>query len=76
MLLSQLYQKQNHRAWAGDSDGLSIALAIVVVLLNLIMPQVAQSVLNQPPTWQTYLTSLNSLVQTLSADLDWRRGPG
>ena len=43
-----------------------IALAIVVVLLNLIIPQVAQSVVDLATNMQTYLTSLNSLVQTLS----------
>lgn len=37
-----------------------------MVLLNLIIPQVAQSVVDLATNMQTYLTSLNSLVQTLS----------
>ena len=66
VLLSESSTKAEAPAWAGDSDVYLIALAIVVVLLNLIIPQVAQSVVDLATNMQTYLTSLNSLVQTLS----------
>ena len=59
-----LYQK--HRRGLAILTVYLIALAIVVVLLNLIIPQVAQSVVDLATNMQTYLTSLNSLVQTLS----------
>ena len=62
----KLYQKQKHRRGLAILTVYLIALAIVVVLLNLIIPQVAQSVVDLATNMQTYLTSLNSLVQTLS----------
>ena len=62
----KLYQKQKHRHGLAILTVYLIALAIVVVLLNLIIPQVAQSVVDLATNMQTYLTSLNSLVQTLS----------
>lgn len=62
----KLYQKQKHRRGLAILTVYLIAMAIVVVLLNLIIPQVAQSVVDLATNMQTYLTSLNSLVQTLS----------
>ena len=59
----KLYQKQKHRRGLAILTVYLIALAIVVVL---IIPQVAQSVVDLATNMQTYLTSLNSLVQTLS----------
>ena len=59
----KLYQKQKHRRGLAILTVYLIALAIVVVLLNLIIPQVAQSVVDLATNMQT---SLNSLVQTLS----------
>ena len=59
----KLYQKQKHRRGLAILTVYLIAMAIVVVLLNLIIPQVAQSVVDLATNMQT---SLNSLVQTLS----------
>ena len=56
----KLYQKQKHRRGLAILTVYLIALAIVVVLLNLIIPQVAQSVVDLATNMQTYL------VQTLS----------
>ena len=53
----KLYQKQKHRRGLAILTVYLIALAIVVVLLNLIIPQVAQSVVDLATNMQTYLTS-------------------
>ena len=52
----KLYQKQKHRRGLAILTVYLIALAIVVVLLNLIIPQVAQSVVDLATNMQTYLT--------------------
>lgn len=58
----KFYQKQKYRHGLVTLTAYLIALAIVMVLLNLIIPQVTQSVVDLVTNMQTYLASLNGLV--------------
>lgn len=62
----KVYKKRKYRRVLSILTVYLIALAVVVVLLNLILPQVVQSVVDLAGNMQTYLGSLDTLVQQLS----------
>ena len=61
-----LYRNLRYRRGLSIVTVYLLGVAILSILLNLIIPQVVQSITDLMVNMQTYLTSLNSLVQTLS----------
>ncbi|WP_130868215.1 AI-2E family transporter [Intestinimonas massiliensis (ex Afouda et al. 2020)] len=61
----KLYKNNKHKRVLAITTVYLLALAVVVILLNLIIPQVVQSITDLASNMQTYLTSLDILVKNL-----------
>lgn len=66
----RVFKRYKHRRGLSILTVYLLALAIVVILLNLIIPQVAQSVIDLATNMQGYLNSLDKLVQELIVQFD------
>lgn len=62
----KVYYKQRYKRGLSILTVYLLALAVVVILLNLVIPQVMQSVMDLAGNMQTYLNSLDALVQNAS----------
>lgn len=62
----KLYKNSKYRRVLAITTVYLLALAVVVILLNLIIPQVVQSITDLAANMQTYLNSLDALVGDLS----------
>ena len=62
----KLYHKNKHKRVLAITTVYLLALAVVVILLNLIIPQVVQSITDLASNMQTYLTSLDNFVKGLT----------
>ena len=62
----KLYKNNKYRRVLAITTVYLLALAVVVILLNLIIPQVVQSITDLAANMQTYLNSLDTLVNDLS----------
>lgn len=62
----RLYKNSKYRRVLAITTVYLLALAVVVILLNLIIPQVVQSITDLAANMQTYLNSLDALVGDLS----------
>ena len=62
----KLYKNNKYRRVLAITTVYLLALAVVVILLNLIIPQVVQSITDLAANMQTYLTSLDTLVKDLT----------
>lgn len=62
----KLYKNSKYRRVLAITTVYLLALAVVVILLNLIIPQVVQSITDLAANMQTYLNSLDTLVGDLS----------
>lgn len=62
----KLYKNRKYRRVLAITTVYLLALAVVVILLNLIIPQVVQSITDLAANMQTYLNSLDTLVNDLS----------
>lgn len=62
----RLYKNSKYRRVLAITTVYLLALAVVVILLNLIIPQVVQSITDLAANMQTYLNSLDTLVGDLS----------
>lgn len=62
----KLYKNIKYRRVLAITTVYLLALAVVVILLNLIIPQVVQSITDLATNMQTYLNSLDTLVGDLS----------
>lgn len=62
----KVYRKQRYKRGLSILTVYLLALAVVVILLNLVIPQVVQSVMDLAGNMQTYLNSLDALVQDAS----------
>lgn len=62
----KLYKNSKCRRVLAITTVYLLALAVVVILLNLIIPQVVQSITDLAANMQTYLNSLDTLVGDLS----------
>ena len=62
----KLYKNNKYRRALAITTVYLLALAVVVILLNLIIPQVVQSITDLAANMQTYLTSLDTLVKDLT----------
>ena len=62
----KLYKNRKYRRVLAITTVYLLALALVVILLNLIIPQVVQSITDLAANMQTYLNSLDTLVNDLS----------
>ena len=62
----KLYKNNKHKRVLAITTVYLLALAVVVILLNLIIPQVVQSITDLASNMQTYLTSLDALVKNLT----------
>ncbi|MEQ2455098.1 AI-2E family transporter [Flavonifractor hominis] len=62
----KVYDKQRYKRGLSILTVYLLALAVVVILLNLVIPQVMQSVMDLAGNMQTYLNSLDALVQNAS----------
>lgn len=62
----KLYANNKHKRVLAITTVYLLALAVVVVLLNLIIPQVVQSITDLASNMQTYLTGLDTLVKGLT----------
>ena len=67
----RVFKRYKHRRGLSILTVYLLALAIVVILLNLIIPQVAQSVIDLATNMQGYLNSLDKLVQELICSSIW-----
>lgn len=61
----EVYKDNRHKHALSILTVYLIALAVVVVLLNLIIPQVIQSIMDLGSNMSTYLASLDALTQSL-----------
>lgn len=62
----KLYKNNKYRRVLAITTVYLLALAVVVILLNLIIPQVVQSITDLAANMQTYLNSLDTVVNNLS----------
>lgn len=62
----KLYKNNKYRRVLAITTVYLLALAMVVILLNLIIPQVVQSITDLAANMQTYLNSLDTVVNNLS----------
>ena len=65
-----LYRKLRYRRVLSITTVYLLALAVLVILLNLIIPQVVQSVKDLAGNMQTYMKSMDQLVQDLTQQFD------
>ena len=61
----RLYKNTRYRRVLAITTVYVLALAVVVILLNLIIPQVVQSITDLASNMQTYLNSLDTLIDSL-----------
>lgn len=61
----RVYRKLKHRRALSILTVYLLAIAVVAVLINLILPQVAQSIMMLVGNMNTYADNLNTLVQNL-----------
>ena len=65
-----VYRNLKYRRVLSITTVYLLALTVLVILLNLIIPQVVQSVKDLAGNMQTYMKSLDQLVQTLTEQFD------